>query len=248
MLLKKKKKKATELRAWEMPDRQLHTEQHLFITWTPGALCCTYLCTEDARLLPWTVDVRRLQNGCLWDKQQARGPRPVSRPVRAGVSARTGERRAARPLRPLRSTAKGAGRGSAPRRFGGRIKTGPNDTKFVIWIRPYMVICFSGVLSRGTRPMTYQSFWTASSVCVIWVQCELLRRACWPPSRKAKQALWNFPHSSGINCLLLCWVKETPENTVISFLLNFSDTNWGKGLLKWTKTWGFNGFLGRPVN
>lgn len=53
-----------------MPDRQLHTEQHLFITWTPGARCCTYLCTEDARLLPWTFDARRLQNGCLCDSSR----------------------------------------------------------------------------------------------------------------------------------------------------------------------------------
>lgn len=165
-------------------------------------------------------------------QQQARGPRPGSRPVRAAFQ-REQVSGAARPAPPTALHSQRGGRGSAPRRFGGSMKTGPTDTKFEVWIRPHMVTCFGGALSRGTRPTTCQSFWTASSVRAIWIQCELLRRACGPPFRKAKQALWNFPHSSGINCLL-----ETPKNTEISFLLNFSDTNWGKGLLKGTKSWG----------
>lgn len=192
-----------------MPGRQLSTEQHLFTTWTSGASCCTYFfCTEDTRLPPGTSDVWGWQDRCLWDSSRRRA-RPACRPV--------GSRTA----------------GQRPQVLGAELILAQGITKLVVWSWPYMVTCFRGVLSRGRR------VFGQPLVCALFgfsVHC--WPRACWPPFGKARQAPWDLslPPQENTAFCYAGWRKLW--KTVISFLLNFSDTHWGKGLLKWTKSGG----------
>lgn len=97
--LKKKKKLSLELERC-LVDASYRTAS--LYTRTFKELCCTYLCTEDTRLLLGTCHFLRLQNRCLWDSSRAHGPRTASCRVCTMFQAPPGERWAGpSQLRPL---------------------------------------------------------------------------------------------------------------------------------------------------
>lgn len=155
-----------------MPDRQLHTEQRLFITWTPEN--CVVL--MYAQKTPVYFSGLFTPEGCRTDASEtAAGTWTTAFPAGSARHFSTNRWAAGGP-QPAPPTAallpKGRGPSSAPRRCSARINTGPTDTKFVVRIRPWLVTCFSGTWSRGTRPMIYElldSLWCVRYFDSVWI-------------------------------------------------------------------------------